>query len=555
MDELSLGEVSRLLHRLDGRGYKAYNELRGIRVYCSGLQARFTRIQGDPYATPSILEAHISLRRLGVASKLYRDNAEAPFTDHVARRLYRASYRRRRRCGSGHSCYLGYPRPGPHIIRRSSVELHGDVLTLRIHVGLPAAGRRILGLEASRLLEDACRVFVEAVSLDEEELRGHVSLFLDQEYLRGWLRSQGYMFFVADGSILPRESSISDKPLRGAVPFRSPPSLKREVLLPSGRRISGMAVPRGIMVVTGGGYHGKTTLLESVQDGIYNHVAGDGREYVVSLQGTVSVKAEDGRLVHSVDISGLISELPERRDTSNFSSMDASGSTSMAASISEALEAGAEVILVDEDTSASNLLYKDSVMERLVPDDPIKQLSQLAFSMSKKLGVGLIVISGASSAFLAPADHVVVMRKYVPSDITREAKAMASPAVNKEYKPPRPRTYRGVKGLERVRARGSKLVARYRDGTIFELDTRDNPRIVEEGQVRMLARIIEKIVSPLRPLGMRELAETVDKALGEKGFKAYAHPVPPDLTWVSGIDVVWVVNRLYGSDIVLGSSG
>jgi predicted ABC-class ATPase len=357
----------------------------------------------------------------------------------------------------------------------------------------------------------------------------------------------GYISFVADGSILPRRSSLSDEPMEGAVPFQSPRSMRASVRLPSGRVVAGAAIPRGVVVVTGGGYHGKTTLMEAVQDGVYNHVESDGREHVVTLSRAVWVKAEDGRLVHCVDISSLISGLPGGTDTRCFSSADASGSTSMAASISEAVELGADALLVDEDTSASNLLYKDSVMEKLVPSDPIKQLSQLAGSMAEGLGMGLMVVSGASSAFLDPAHKVMLMQDYVPRDITEEAKRIAPRIMSRAYAPPRRRLFKGIRGSPRIKARGSKIVAKYSDGTVFELDTKDNPRIVEEAQVRMLARILEAYVDPPRHLYVSEVAGEVDQALSSKGFQAYARPVPPDLSWIHGVDVAWTLNRMYGA--------
>jgi len=546
---ISLEEAETILRRLDGRGYKAYNDLRGLRIRCGILEARFTRIQGDPFATPSILEARIRLSSMKLPPRLYQGESETPFTDYVSRRLYEESRRKRRKCGSGGSCFLGYPSPGPWIMKRSSVEVLGEYLVLRLSLGLPASGRRILGREAASLLRDACTSMLRSVDLKPRlsELEDHVKLYIDEEYLRRWVEDNGYMLFIGDNSILPRETSLSTRPLANAVPFSSPPSLRRKVRLPSGRVVSGMAVPLGILVVTGGGYHGKTTLLEAVQDGIYDHVEGDGREYVASPPGTMLVKAEDGRLVHSVDISGLISELPGGTTTRSFSSMDASGSTSMAASISEALEMGVKVLLVDEDTSASNLLYKDSVMEKLVENDPIKQLSQLAGSMAKQLRVGLVVVSGASSAFLDPASHVILMQKYIPQDLTSRAKSIAPRIAAKEYSPPRSRVFRGIRGLLKIRAMGLKLVAKYSDNTVFDLDLSDNPRIVEEGQARLMARIVEKLSRPPRPLRVTEITRLVGKELETHGFGAYARPIPPGLTWVSGLDVAWVLNRMYNA--------
>ena len=553
---VGLDELGSILRRLEGRGYKAYGELRGLRIDYGLAEARLARVQGDPFATPSILEARLPLRRLGLPSRLYRGKASTPFTDYVARLAWRAAERHSGKCGTGNSCYLGFPAPGPWILPRSCAELLDGYLVVRLYVGLPARGRRILGREAERLLVRGVREVLGAVVRmggEAERVERHVETFLDQEYLRGWLYENGYAFFVADGSILPRESSLSERPMKNAVPFQSPGELRVSVELPSGRRVTGMAAPMGVFLVTGGGYHGKTTLLEAVQQGIYNHVEGDGRELVVSRRGTVLVKAEDGRLVHHVDISAFISSLPGGVDTRNFSTLDASGSTSMAASIAEALEAGAEVILIDEDTSATNLLFKDSHMARLIPSEPIKPLSMLARSLSRSLGVGLTVVSGSSASFVPCSDKVILIDNYVPRDVTGKAKGLAgNTCPERDFPHPRRRVFHGIRGLRRVKARGFKLVADYVGGRKFELDLEHYPRIVERGQVRLLALMVERLASPRRPLSVSEIPDAVEEKLLREGFRAFASPVPPDLTYVAGFDLVWVLNRMYNAIFVQG---
>ncbi len=548
---LSIDELGVLVRRLEGRGYKAYGELRGLMVRYGIFRAVFTRVQGDPFATPSILEARTPLARLRVSARLYRGSAAVPFTDYVARRAWREARRHSGRCGTGSSCYLGFPEPGPWILPRSAAEIVGDELVVRLYVGLPARGRRILGREAERLLTRGVGMVLEAISRLENEvgrIERHVENYLDQEYLRKWLYEEGYAFFVAEGSILPRESSLSERPMKGAVPFRPPEGLAVSVELPSGRRIRGMAVPMGVFLVTGGGYHGKTTLLEAVQQGIYNHVEGDGRELVVSRRSTILLKAEDGRLVSHVDISGFISRLPGGADTKDFSTLDASGSTSMAASIAEAIEAGAEVLLIDEDTSATNLLFKDEYMASLIPNEPIRPLSTLARSLTRSLGLGLVVVSGSSAAFVPCSDRVILVDSYVPAEVTGKAKNLVGRGCRDAlFRRPRGRVYHGIRGLRRVRARGFKLVANYVDGRKFELDLEHYPRVVEKGQVKLLALMVERLASPSKPLRVSDIPGMVEEKLAVEGFRAFARPVPPDLTYVAGFDLVWALNRMYNA--------
>ena len=549
-DTISLSELKRLIRSIDGRGYGAYKRLKGLVVSYEIAKLRFTKVQGDPHAPPSIAEVVIPFRTHKLPEDLLKPEYMTPLTDFIARELYKITRSIRRKCGSGYSCYVGVPQPGPWILRRSCAEFEGRDLILRFYVGLPARGRRVLGSQAvALLLEGIPKVIKHVVRLRARasEIRDHIMNYIDQEYMRKWLYERRYVAFVGNGSILPRESSISEKPMRGAVPFKSPEALEEAIELPSGRVVKGMALPEGLTVVTGGGYHGKTTLLEAIQEGIYDHVAGDGREFVVSRKYTVLVKAEDGRIVSHVDISSFISRLPSGEDTADYVSLDASGSTSMAASISEAIEVGAEVLLIDEDTSATNLLYKDEVMSELIPDDPIKTLDSQVRDLIRKTGVSVVAVMSASSSFLGIADKVIRMRRYLPEDITHLARDRGrySSSQQASYRQPKWRIFRGIEGLKKLKSSGYKLVAEYANGERFELDLSYYPRIVEKGQVKFIACIMKKLRSLRNPMSVRELVSYINNLISEEGFSAFVEPVPPDLTEADGFDVVWVLNRFY----------
>jgi len=543
--------LRRILGRIDGRGYGAYRVLRGITIDYGIARAVFAKVQSDPYAPPSVLEAFIPSKNHGLPEEFLRAEFETPLTDYVARAVYTALASVRRKCGSGYSCYIGFPKPGPWVLRRSCVDLKNGGIVLRLYVGLPASGRRVLGGKAFTLLADhvmlALRRVVELRN-DREAIRRHIMNYVDQEYLRRWLYSNDYMLFIRDGSVLPRASSVTELPMKGAVPFRPPSTLRVSVRLPSGKVVTGMAVRRGLLLITGGAYHGKTTLLEAIQEGIYNHVEGDGREGVVSRKYAVMVRAEDGRIVTHVDISTFIGKLPTGTDTRDYVSLDSSGSTSMAASINEAVEAGADLILIDEDTSATNLLYKDEVMAKIIPEDPIRPLSAQVRDMIAKAGVGVVAVLSASSAFIEPSDRVIAMRAYIPNDITGDVKGSTpNNAELAPYRRPRPRFFMGVRGLRRVRSRGYKVVADYVNGERFEVDLTYYPRIVERGQVKLLAHIIERVSRIGKPMLVRNLVSHVNSLFRREGFSAFTDIVTPDLTEVDGFDVVWVLNRLYNA--------
>lgn len=552
---MSEEEFKSMLVRMSGSGYGTYKRLYSVAVkFREGFTLTVTKVQGDPHAPPSVVEVRVPNQVHRFPHHLLRKPNVVPFTDYLTRVLHRVTRSLRRKCGLGNSCYLGIPKPSPRILPRSSVEVNANdhSLIVRFFAGLPARGRRVEGREAAKLLTRDARAIIQALLRVREdsmrEVEDHVRNYVRQEELREWLVREGYAFFVGDGSILPRRTSFSEEPMPNATPFKSPPEFRVRVRLPCGDVVEGMAIKCGVTVITGGAYHGKTTLLEAIQEGIYDHVAGDGRELVVSRRGTVLVKAEDGRVVHHVDISSFIRNLPSGTRTDDFSSLDASGSTSMAASINEAVEAGAEVMLLDEDTSATNLLYKDVFMSKLLSDDPIRTLSSQVRSLVDVTGTSVVAVASATSTLLGEADNALLMRKYVPRDATREAREARehSSTLRTKYSPPRPRAYAGVKGLVKVKATSFKIVAEYGDGLRFELSLRDNPRIVEEGQVRLIAHAVSKLARMRDPIPVRDLVKRINESLEREGFRAFAPAthVPPDLTWVDGLDIVWVLNRL-----------
>lgn len=74
-----------------------------------------------------------------------------------------------------------------------------------------------------------------------------------------------------------------------------------------------MGIPEGVTLIVGGGFHGKSTLLQALERGVYHHIAGDGREMVITRQDAVKVRAEDGRNIEKVNISAFINNLPAKK--------------------------------------------------------------------------------------------------------------------------------------------------------------------------------------------------------------------------------------------------
>ena len=393
-------------------------------------------VQGDPFARPSrvrvILPQEAAAleddvlssrsRRLGVASLL-------------ARRFHEAAQGTMVRRGSGKSGIIEIETPGQEVLAQTAVIVGDDgTVEARFRIGLPAQGRQARGHEAIALLTTDVPAVVSqslrAGSVGHQDILQHALTNEDADALRAELDARHWVAFVADGAKLARKSGVDDRPLLGdtTVPFSTPAGLTEVVKLPNAGTIRGMPIPRGVTLIVGGGYHGKSTLLRAIERGVYNHCYGDGRESVVTDHSAVKVRAEDGRSVAGVDISTFIGTLPQGQDTHSFSTLNASGSTSQAAGIVEALEAGATTLLIDEDTAATNFMIRDRRMQALVPKEgePITPLVDRVRSLWETRGVSCVIVLGGSGDYLDVADTVVAMRDFRPSDVTADARRVAS---------------------------------------------------------------------------------------------------------------------------------
>jgi predicted ABC-class ATPase len=334
------------LYRLDGQGYGAYKSLRG-EYDCGDFVLHIDHVQGDPFAAPSRVRVVVPQSIAGFPEGLWELPCRAiALADYLTRGFYRAAQGQERRSGSGKSGQIAIVRPSQAVLNRSAARVTADGVEVRFTVGLPAFGRRIAGRQAAELL---CHAVPELVAktlcygvLDAAKIQRHVDTVEDAEVLRSQLPGHNLVAFVADGAILPRRSGVDERPLVDqAIPFKSPAALRVTLTCPHAGAVTGMGIPQGITLIVGGGYHGKSTLLRAIEMGVYNHIPDDGRHQVVSDPAAVKVRAEDGRSIAGVDISPFIGSLPQGKSTQTFSTPNASGSTSQAATIIEAIEAGA----------------------------------------------------------------------------------------------------------------------------------------------------------------------------------------------------------------------
>ncbi len=419
------GELEQLLKAIDHKSYPAYKSLAGSYDFTDYVLS-IDHVQGDPFASPSRLSISVDLRRAAFPAR-YLD---APYkrialADYVLRAFGRTVSRFAFKAGgSGKSGLIGVSRPGQEVFARSACEFTQKNLVVRFEVGFPAAGRTVLAGELSKILFEYLPKCVSASlhyrSLPEQEVQDAVFLSEDQHFIRENLDRLGLVAFVGDGAVLPRESGVSDRPMEKAVPFSSPDSLAVTLPLPHHGPLRGMGIKKGITLIAGGGYHGKSTLLKALERGVYDHILRDGREYVITDSTAVKLRAEDGRKITDVDISLFINDLPNGADTRRFSTPDASGSTSQAAAIVESLEAGSRLFLIDEDTSATNFMVRDALMEQVVSKkhEPITPFLERARDLYEKAGVSTILVVGSCGSYFYIADTVLQMDSYRTVDIT-----------------------------------------------------------------------------------------------------------------------------------------
>lgn len=424
-------DLQRELERIDRRGYPAYKDLRGQYDF-GDFVLSIDHVQGDPFASPSSMSAHVPNEVLHIPAGLWDEvHRRAALEDVLLRRFSRALDACSMRAGgSGKSGVLATTRPGQEVMARSACEVRGGAVTLRFEAGLPAHGRTVDGRAAAKMLLDFVPECVERTLFVDDGLLDQawaaVELADDQRAAREQMEASDLVAFVANGSILPRESGVSQRPLKSALAFEAPAEQRVVLDLPHRGKVAGMGIKRGVTLIVGGGYHGKSTLLRALQDGVYNHVAGDGRELVLTDSTAVKLRAEDGRAVSGVDISLFIRDLPDGRDTSRFSTVDASGSTSQAAATVEAYEAGARALLIDEDTSATNFMVRDALMEAVVAREfePITPFVERVRDLWERAGVSSIIVAGSSGAYFSVADAVLQMDRYRLHDITAHARAI-----------------------------------------------------------------------------------------------------------------------------------
>ncbi|WP_243787767.1 ABC-ATPase domain-containing protein [Saccharopolyspora gloriosae] len=536
------------LRGLHGAGYGRYKSLTGTWSF-DGFDLEIQRVQPDPYAPASRCEVRVHPATAALPPQLWSTAVRAR---GLAGFLVRAAEHRLR--GSDLRVDAGRQQ----VLDRSSCQLQPDGgVRLRLGIDLPGRGRSIDGHAAERALCDRLPDMVAAAlrhdTADQARMTEFVESVEDTDALREELAARDLVAFVADGAVLPRASGVDERPLAGAVPFESPDSMRVSVTLPNRGEITGMGIGEGITLIVGGGFHGKSTLLRALENGVYDHVPGDGRELVVAREDTVKIRAEDGRRVHRVDVSPFVSHLPTGADTADFSTDNASGSTSQAASLVESVEAGAGVLLVDEDTAATNLMIRDARMQALVAkeSEPLTPFLDLIRPLSRSRGVSTVLVMGGSGDYMDVADRVLMMDSYRAREVTARARELAATPTGRsreadEFPPvrrrvPDPRSIPSER--PKVRARGTDAL------TLGEstVELRAVEQIVDPAQVTGIGLALVTCVRSGLLDGTRTVAEVLDgygAEVAERGVAAVDARYVGDFAVPRRFELAAALNRL-----------
>lgn len=557
-----LEELEKKLISLDKKSYRTLKGIQGSYTGSRQLQLHIDYVQGDPFAAPSRIRLEIPLKQTGLNKNHFHSNHRKKALKHFFTKEFETTRRQKNISigGTGKSGLIMIDTPGPEILDRGSVSISEKSIEFRISCGIPASGRQVLGKKASELL---CSILpslaVQTIeNYNSSALEKALVLADDQQLIREKLKKDGRLAFVANGAVLPRESGASHRPLKHAVPFQAPSEWQQSFDLSNGETISGMVIDQGVTLIVGGGYHGKSTLLQALEAGVYDHESADGREFVITDDSAVKIRAEDKRSVTNVNISPFINELPMKKSTHDFYSEDASGSTSQAANIIEALEAGASSLLIDEDTSATNFMIRDARMQNLVSKEkePITPFVDRVKDLHLEHGISTVLVLGGSGDYFEAADRVIMMDEYVPFNKTKEAKALAASmgtersketgadfTKNDERKFPYNAVSKKLDKKAKVQNRGLSVIQIGK----HTLDLHAVEQLVSSSQTEAAAMMLKKLHGQKSDMSIPELVDSLYQKIEQYGvdyISPYYGKHPGNIALPRKYEMIAAINRI-----------
>lgn len=414
---------------VEGKSYAAYKALEGAYRF-DRFVLYLDHIQGDPLSPPSLMRVRVDQAEAQFPQELRSTRLRrVALEDYLERQWHEAIRKAARGQRGTRAGSFTVDVGGQQILERTACRVAEDYVEIRGRVALAADGRKPAGKVAlATFMEDLPQVVEHALLYATQHapaVHRHVTGAEDADALRDQLRERGLVAFVADDAVLPRDGG-SDRPLLShLVTFQAPPELRTTLQATHRGPVTGLGIPRGVTVILGGNFSGKSTLLRAVAAGVYNHVPGDGREYCVTVGDAVKVLTDAGRRIEGVDLTPFIASLPTGEDLTRYRTNSAPETLSQAAGVMEALEAGSSLLLLDEDSTALPLLLRDQLVPRLIATggDPVSPLVDVVRALYEEHGVSTVLATSVSGEYIDVADTVIVMDNFRPRVVTATAKA------------------------------------------------------------------------------------------------------------------------------------
>ncbi len=408
--------LRKTLKNADGKPFAKYKGIQNV-FSLEGFEISFDEVQNDR-SGHTYARVRVPLKAAGFPEDVYgTPSRKVAFRDLVARRFWESARTRARSPIPKTDGGEGYmPRPGQEILDRGCVAVTEYSLEARFSLDLPSTGGKVNASATEELVFGRIAGIVSDSMLFSayklSKMYNHVFTAENADFIRGNLGSRGLAAFVAEGSVLPRREDDM-APMIDAVPFSCDAAASVEFEVPNGDPVRGWGVPEGFTALVGPSRHGKSVLADAVFAGVYNHIPGDGREYVVSVPDAVYVMAEEGRPVTSDDMSSFISPAPGL-DPSKFDSARASSPASEFAAVAEAMELGSSLVVVDEGYSNPSVIRKGYLSE----DSAYISLSEAGGAMGRA-GTSMLMVTGDESA-VRHADSVFLVKDFKVSPVKVE---------------------------------------------------------------------------------------------------------------------------------------
>jgi predicted ABC-class ATPase len=454
--------------------------------------------------------------------------------------------------------------PGQKILPRTSVAVTKEYIDARIRIALPykvyVSGERLVDGEMARkvFFEDLPEIVSSSIfccNLDLGAAEEFVNGMEDADRVRQTLATLGLVGFVGEGSLLAREQGSDEPDLSHIAPFEVADDARTEIDVPNAGKIAGLGIPAGLTVVLGDAANGRKDFMSALAAGVFNHIPGDGRETVITVSDAVQVAVDRDRVVQEVNITPFLTE-SENGNPASYSTRSADSFISQAAATIEALEVGARVLIVDENTSASAFLTTDARVAGLLGATPRASLAQRARQMVDELGISL-VIGGENlvAEYIPIADTVLKVEDFQVTNITEEAKALnlalppEAPVVNLAPMLARsrwimPSSIDAAVGSKDVVISALDLNAIQFGRSVIELDS--VPQIADESQTLTIGLLLyyAKLRYMQEGYPLREMLDMIDRDLSSEGLGTISRDLRGDLARPRRYELAAALNRL-----------